>query len=30
MNTSFTEDVFPDTRIEPKDAFEIDEDDVPF
>ena len=30
MNTDFTEDVFPDTRIEPKDAFEINEDDVPF
>ena len=30
MNTDFTEDVFPDTRIEPKDAFQIDEDDVPF
>ena len=30
MNTDFTEDVFPDTRIEPKDAFQIDDDDVPF
>ena len=30
MNTDFAEDVFPDTRIEPKDAFGTDEDDVPF
>ena len=30
MNTDFAEDVFPDTRIEPKDAFGMDEDDVPF
>jgi len=30
MNTDFAEDVFPDIRIEPKDAFGTDEDDVPF
>ena len=30
MNTDFAEDVFPDTRIEPKDAFGMGEDDVPF
>ena len=30
MNTSFPNDVFPDQRIEPKDAFGDQTDDVPF
>lgn len=30
MNAGFSDDVFPDTRIEPKDAFGSQEDDVPF
>lgn len=31
MNTNFADDVFPDSRIEPKDAFGTEEeDDVPF
>jgi replicative DNA helicase len=30
MNRDFSEDVFPDQRIEPKDAFGDNSDDVPF
>ncbi|MFT6698769.1 MAG: replicative DNA helicase [Porticoccaceae bacterium] len=30
MNADFPDDVFPDQRIEPKDAFGDDSDDVPF
>ena len=30
MNRDFPEDVFPDQRIEPKDAFGDNSDDVPF
>ena len=30
MNTDFPDDVFADTRIEPKDAFGTEDDDVPF
>ena len=30
MNNGFSDDVFPDARIEPKDAFGGDDDDVPF
>ena len=30
MNSNLSEGIFPDTRIEPKDAFSVDDDDVPF
>ena len=30
MNADFPDDVSPDHRIEPKDAFGDDDDDMPF